>query len=44
MTSIIPFLRQNVFDAETTKVMGQAYDAACGDLGNGGSPGARERG
>jgi hypothetical protein len=38
MTSIIPFLRHNVFDAETTKVMGEAYDAACGELGNGGAP------
>jgi hypothetical protein len=38
MPSIIPFLRQNVFDADTTKVMGDAYDAACGELGNHGSP------
>jgi hypothetical protein len=38
MTSIIPFVRQNVFDAETTRVMGEAYDAACGELGNGGTP------
>ena len=38
MTSIIPFLRQNVFDPETTKVMGEAYDAACTELANGGSP------
>ena len=34
MTSIIPFLRQNAFDAETTKVMGEAYDAACDELGD----------
>jgi hypothetical protein len=38
MTSIIPFLRQYAFDAETTKVMGEAYDAACGELGDRGSP------
>jgi hypothetical protein len=38
MTSIVPFLRPNVFDAETTKVMGEAYDAACGELCDHGSP------
>jgi hypothetical protein len=38
MTSIIPFLRQNVFDTETTRVMGEAYDAACIELGDDGQP------
>jgi hypothetical protein len=38
MTSIIPFLSQNAFDAETTKVMGEAYDAACDELGDGRPP------
>jgi hypothetical protein len=34
MASIIPFLSQNAFDAETTKAMGEAYDAACDELGD----------
>jgi hypothetical protein len=38
MTSIIPFLRQNAFDPETTKMMGEAYEAACGELGHNGAP------
>ena len=38
MTAIIPFLRHNVFDAETTKAMGEAYDVACGELGADGQP------
>jgi hypothetical protein len=32
MTSIIPFVRNYVFDAETTKAMGIAFDEACKDL------------
>jgi hypothetical protein len=42
MSSVIPFLRHNVFDAETTKAMGEAYDVACGELGDGGQPLVKE--
>jgi hypothetical protein len=38
MTAIIPFIRNNVFDAETTKAMGEAFDVACVEIGNGGQP------
>jgi hypothetical protein len=38
MTAIIPFLRSNVFDAETTKAMGEAFDVACGEIGDKGQP------
>ena len=34
MTSIIPFFRESVFDADVTKAMGEAFDAACGHLGD----------
>ena len=34
MASIIPFLRQNAFDPEITKLMGEAFDAACEELGD----------
>jgi hypothetical protein len=34
MTSIVPFLRQHAFDPEITKLMGEAYDAACVELGD----------
>jgi len=34
MTSITPFLSQHAFDPEITKLMGQAYDAAFGELGD----------
>jgi hypothetical protein len=38
MTSIVPFFSQNVFDAEAAKAMGEAFDAACAELGDGGQP------
>jgi len=38
MASIIPFLGESVFDPDTTKAMGDAFDAACGHLGGRGQP------
>jgi hypothetical protein len=37
-TNVLPFLAHNVFDADTTKALGEAYDAACAELGDGKQP------
>jgi len=42
MTAILPFIEKaglaGVFDDRTTKVMGEAFDAACKDLHDTGQP------
>ena len=38
MASIIPYLPRGVFDDEATKVMGEAFDAACKALRASGQP------
>ena len=38
MASIIPYLPRGVFDDETTKAMGEAFDAACKALHPSGKP------
>jgi hypothetical protein len=38
VSSIIQFLEDSSFDPETTRVMSQAFDAACRELNDGGQP------
>jgi hypothetical protein len=39
MASILPFIRNSVdFDDEATRIMGEAFDAACKDLHDTGQP------
>jgi hypothetical protein len=40
MASILPFIRKigTAFDDHTTKAMGEAFDAACKELHDGGQP------
>lgn len=38
MASIIPFMPRGVFDDSTTRVMGEAFDAACKELHDRGQP------
>ena len=38
MASIIPYLPRGVFDDEATKIMGEAFDAACKALHPSGKP------
>lgn len=38
MGSILQFVARGVFDDATTRIMGEAFDAACKDLHDGGLP------
>ncbi len=38
MASIIPFIPRNVFDDAATRLMGEAFDAACKELHDTGQP------
>jgi hypothetical protein len=38
MNSILPFFQDASFDAETTRAMGEAFDAACKELHDKGQP------
>ena len=38
MSSILPFLPHNAFDDAATRVIGQAFDAACKELHDTGQP------
>lgn len=34
MSKIVPYLRSDAFDDEAVRLMGEAFDAACTQLGN----------
>jgi hypothetical protein len=38
MASILPFIRESDFDDEATRLMGEAFDAACSGLHDTGQP------
>lgn len=38
MASILPFIRKSDFDDEATRLLGEAFDAACKDLHDTGQP------